>query len=87
MKKKNNWFVDTFLKSFEDSGKFNNPKYPGQAIISDKQMEICYKYMEPHQYKEMDYKIYFTILELRVNNKLYTAQRRGKYNFLNVYDE
>lgn len=46
-KKRNEWFEETFLPSFE--AKMHHPKYPNQTILSDKQAEICRRYMDEEE--------------------------------------
>lgn len=45
---RNQWFENTFLPSFIP--KMENKKYPNQAILSQKQYDICYKYMTVVKY-------------------------------------
>lgn len=74
------WFIETFLPSLER--RMTNPKYPNQCILSDKQAEICYKYMGSRSCRG-DYGT-FTNYEITVKNKYYQMTKRGKYHFLTV---
>ena len=77
------WFTNTFLPSLE--GRMNNPKYPNLMILSQKQAEICYKYMKA-VYCRGDYGGFYNY-ETRANGKLYQMTIRGKYTFLNVVNQ
>lgn len=74
------WFKTVFLPSLE--ARMTNPKYPNQIILSPKQADICYKYMNSVQCHG-DYG-YFTIYEIKIDGKLYQMTTRGKYTFLTV---
>ena len=74
----NKWFEETFLPSIE--ARMNNPKYPNQAIISEKQGYICEKYMKP---TNPDCITYF----YNVGTKHYSMHRAGRYTFLSMHDD
>lgn len=76
--KKNEWFEKSFLPSLE--ARMNNPKYPNQCIISQKQADICYKYMREQQHSG-DYGC-FSTLEYKTDCKFYQVTFRGRYIFL-----
>ena len=42
------WFEDTFLPSFIP--RMKNKKYPNQAILTEAQYNICYRYMTQAKY-------------------------------------
>lgn len=75
------WFTDVFLPSLEK--RMNNPKYPNQCILTPKQANICYKYMDTKDCHG-DYG-WFSIYEITVGNKKYQVSKAGKYIFLNMY--
>lgn len=72
------WFTEVFLPSLES--RMNNPKYPNSCILSDKQADICYKYMEEISCRG-DYG-YFNIYQIKVNGHKWTMTQRGRYTFL-----
>lgn len=80
MAKPNAWFLETFLPSLE--ARMTNPKYPNRCILSQKQAEICYKYMECSQHRG-DYGTFATY-ELKTEDKWYQMTFAGKYTFLSV---
>lgn len=85
MTKKENgmaWFTETFLPSLES--RMTNPKYPNSCILSEKQADVCYRYMEANQHHG-DYG-YFTNYSLQVGNKVYQMTFAGKYTFLRRYE-
>lgn len=70
---KNKWFEDVFIPSFFD--KMKNPKYPNRAILSERQFDICLKYMESRYY---DYSYKTDAFSVSVYDQ-------GKYHFISVY--
>lgn len=74
------WFTEVFLPSLEKH--MNNPKYPNQCILSLKQAEICYRYMN-ERYCSGDYGGFYNY-EIQVGNKYYQLTKRGKYTFLSM---
>jgi hypothetical protein len=74
------WFEEVFLPSLES--KMNNPKYPNSCILSEKQAEICYKYMKAKSCRG-DYGG-FTNYEITIGGKYYQMTQRGKYHYLNM---
>lgn len=78
---KTKWFEETFLQSLE--ARMTNPKYPNQCILSEKQADICYRYMNSRNCSG-DYGC-FTNYEYTVGNKFYQMTKRGKYHFLSMY--
>lgn len=75
------WFKEVFLPSMED--KFNNPsnpKYRNQVILTERQYNVCLRYMKQVQcYGEYgDFYIY----EFETGNARYTLSNRGRYHFL-----
>ena len=76
------WFTEVFLQSLKE--RMNNPKYPNQCILSQKQADVCYKYMKSKQCCD-DYGRWFCTYELTYNGECYLMSFRGKYTFLNVY--
>lgn len=75
---KNDWFLETFLPSLER--RMNNPKYPNQAIITDKQFDVCLKYFKPRECCG-DYGC-FTNFEFETDKAFYQIFFRGRYTFL-----
>lgn len=75
------WFTEVFLPSFEQ--KLKNPKYPNSCILTRKQAEICYRYMDEVQCKG-DYG-YFSIYQIKVNGHKWVIKESGKYTFLSKY--
>ena len=80
-KKRNEWFEDTFLKSFEP--KFTNPKYPNQCILTEAQNDICVRYMESHHSHNSDYNRFWAYYTYDVGGTHYLLTQRGRYYFLN----
>lgn len=78
-----NWFKDVFIPSLEK--KMNNPKYPNQCILSDKQADICRKYMRA-VYCRSDYSGFYNY-EIVIDNKYYQMTSRGKYHFLTMIEK
>ena len=80
----NKWFEETFLPSLET--RMNNPKYPNQAILTDKQEQVCEKYMT---YKACTdtYGRDFGIYIYTVGTKHYTMHFAGRYTFLHLDDD
>ena len=76
------WFTETFLPSLES--RMDNPKYPNQCILSEKQAEVCYRYMESTQHRG-DYG-WFTNYSIKVGTKVYKMYSQGKYIFLRMWD-
>jgi hypothetical protein len=74
---KNTWFEETFLLSLEN--RMDNPKYPNQCILSERQADICEKYMK--------YDRYYNKYTYEVGTKSYTMRAVGRYTFLTLYDE
>lgn len=72
------WFTEVFLPSLEK--RMNNPKYPNQLILSDKQYDVCLRYMNDKQCH--GFYGWFTIYEIEVDNIQYTVTDRGRYHFL-----
>lgn len=81
--KKNEWFEETFLLSFE--AKMNNPKYPNQCLLTDGQYRICEKYMEEHEGHDSDYRRTWHYFTYTAGKRTYTAEQRGRYFFLHRY--
>lgn len=82
---KNTWFEETFLPSFDS--KMNNPKYPDQCILSEKQAEICWKNMEHHDGYDSDYRKSFVYLTYSIGGTKYMVEYRGRYTFLRRWKE
>lgn len=77
------WFTEVFLPSIEK--RMNNPKYPNSCILSDKQADVCYKYMN-----EVDcYGDYgnFVNYQIIANGYKWLMTKRGKYTFLERFKE
>ena len=85
MSKGMKWFTEEFLPSIEK--RMTNPKYPNQAILSVKQADVCYRYMTSKQHSDCSYGKRFTTYEVTANGKKYMMTERGKYTFLNVYQD
>lgn len=77
---RNTWFDETFLPSFEE--KMNNPKYPNQCILSEKQAEICAKYMEAREGHDSDYHKRWIFYVYKVGCREYTVWSMGRYTFM-----
>ena len=82
--KRNKWFEDTFLPSFDRQ--MNNPKYPNRVILSEKQADICFRYMNSKQCRDT-YNRYFTQYTYDVGTRHYCMWFAGKYTFLSMHDE
>lgn len=80
---KSAWFTETFLPSFD--GKMNNPKYLNSCILSERQADICKKYMERHQHKCSDYGHWFSTYQFDTDEWAYQLTFRGRYTFLSRY--
>lgn len=77
-KKSNRWFEETFLPSFEE--KMHNPKYPNQTILSERQADICRKYMDEKENKG-DYG-WHTTFSKKVGGTVWYIHTAGRYTFL-----
>lgn len=77
-KPRNVWFEDTFLPSFEE--KMHDPKYPNRVILSDRQAEICIRYMDEQECKG-DYG-WHTTYEKKVGGTVWYLHTAGRYTFL-----
>ena len=77
------WFLETFLPSLES--RMNNPKYPNQAIITERQFDVCLKYFKPRQCYG-DYGC-FTNYEFETDKARYQICERGRYVFLYRYNK
>ena len=75
------WFLEEFLPS-QEVRMNSNPKYPNSCILSQKQAEICYRYMEPH-YCKGDYGGFYNYEITTPDGKFFQMTSRGKYIFLN----
>ena len=78
MSKGMKWFTEEFLPSIE--ARMTNPKYPDSCILTPKQAEVCYKYMND-KYCRGDYGGFYNY-EIVVNGTKYQMTSRGKYTFL-----
>lgn len=79
MKKINKWFAEVFLPSFD--ARMNNPKYPNSCILSAKQAEVCYKYMNAKNCVST-YNKCFTVYEAETKSAKYLMHTVGRYTFL-----
>lgn len=77
-KKRNEWFEEVFLPSFEE--KMHNPKYPNQTILTERQAEICIKYMDEQETKG-DYG-WYTTFSKKVGGTEWYIHKAGRYTFL-----
>lgn len=76
---KNDWFNNTFLPSVTERME-NNQKYPNTMILSEKQENICIRYMRPKQcYGDYGY---FTNYEYECNGYKYQMYFHGRYTYL-----
>lgn len=75
----NKWFKEVFLPNVTKTME-NNKKYPYTMILSDKQADICYKYMEAKECKG-DYG-WFTNYYVESDGKKYMMYTQGRYTFL-----
>ena len=80
--KGNEWFVGEFLPSLEK--RMTNPKYPNKCILTEKQAEVCYRYMKPVQHKDVNYGTWFYTYEFETETKKYLMHFAGRYTFLSV---
>lgn len=78
-KPRNEWFETTFLPSFED--KMHNPEYLNQAILSEKQAQICHKYMDEQECRS-NYGKWFTTYRKQVGGTIWSVTTSGRYTFL-----
>lgn len=83
--KRNTWFEETFLPSLEKS--MNNPKYPNSCILSEKQSEVCAKYMDECTHTDL-YGKSFRTYEYNINSgscrKHYQLTFNGRYRILHM---
>lgn len=76
---KSKWFDDVFLPSVTERME-SNKKYPNTMILSEKQEDICLRYMEPKQcYGDYGY---FTNYTYSLNGYKYLLYKQGRYSFL-----
>lgn len=68
---KNSWFLNDFFPSIR-SRIGSNPNYPLSAIISDRQFDMCRKYMAKSRFG----------YQIRIDGILYTAYNHRGYNIL-----
>lgn len=80
---KNTWFEETFLQSLIEKAQ-NNIKYPNQLILSEKQADICSRYMNEKE-NSSDTKGGFIArsfyMEYRIDGHYTMIQKRGRYIF------
>lgn len=81
---KANWFEEVFLPSLEK--RMNNPKYPNQVILTDKQEQVCERYMTYKPCVDL-YNRDFGIYIYNVGTKHYTMTFAGRYTFLHLDDD
>lgn len=81
---KNEWFETVFLPSFDS--KMNNPKYPNRVILSEKQADICLRYMKSRECCDT-YGRYFSVYNYDVGTRHYCMWFAGKYTFLEMNDD
>lgn len=62
--------------------KRNDPKYGNRVILSEKQADICMRYMEPRECHG-DYG-WFTIYHYEITGYSFTLWCQGRYTFLSV---
>lgn len=79
----NEWFANEFLPSLEK--RMTNPKYPNKCILTEKQADICCKYMKAIQHKDASYNGTFYTYEFETDIKKYQMSFAGRYTFLSVY--
>lgn len=80
MNNNNNWFDTVFLPSFDN--RMSNPNYPNQCILSEKQADICRRYMTESSAHDSDYKKDFIYLTYAIGGTNYIVEYRGRYTFL-----
>lgn len=78
-KPRNEWFEETFLPSFED--KMHNPKYPNQVILTDRQVDICHRYMDEEECRS-DYGRWFVNYRKQIGGTVWYVHSAGRYTFL-----
>ena len=76
----NKWFEEKFLPSLEQ--RMNNPKYPNSCILTDKQFEVCTRYMEAQGCWDSDYRKAFTVWKYQIGRTKYMVWQKGRYFFL-----
>jgi hypothetical protein len=76
------WFTEVFLPSMIEKEKKQPEKYRGQVILSDKQVDICRRYMNEKQCHG-DYG-YFTVFEFEAGSHRFQLCEAGKYTFLHI---
>lgn len=79
MAKANKWFTDVFLPCFDS--RMNHPKYPNRCILSEKQADVCHKYMNAKQCHST-YNKWYNIYEAETETAKYTMYKAGRYTFL-----
>lgn len=82
---KNKWFEEVFLASLVEKAKNNPEKYQHQVILSPKQADICYRYMNystgycgTRSYTSYDYE---------TNTHSFTLVESGRYCLLHISDK
>ena len=79
MAKASKWFTEVFLPSFDP--KMNNPKYPNRCILSEKQADVCHKYMTAKPCHSV-YGKWYNLYEAETETARYTMYKAGRYTFL-----
>ena len=77
-KPRSEWFEEVFLPSFED--RMHNPKYPNQTILTERQADICIKYMDEKECKG-DYG-WHTTFSKKIGGTTWYIHKAGRYTFL-----
>jgi hypothetical protein len=83
-KARNVWFETEFLPSFEE--KMQNPEYPNQAILSERQAEICHKYMDETDCRSDNGK-WFVTYKKQIGGTVWYVHTAGRYTFLKRHFE
>lgn len=81
-KSRNSWFEETFLPSFED--KMHNPKYLNQTILSERQADICRRYMDSYDNRSGNGR-WITSYTKTVGGTVWYIYSAGRYTFLCRY--
>lgn len=74
------WFKTVFIPSI--CKRMNNPKYPCSAILTEKQSDICRRYMNARQCCDINYNTWFTVYEITIDDCHFSLREYGRYNII-----
>lgn len=76
------WFENVFLPSQIDRAKKQDPKYGWCVILSEKQADICYRYMDPKDHHG-EYG-WFSMYHYSITGYRFTVYKQGRYTFMRI---